>query len=676
MAINIPSQDDILKYLKYHPEGANTTGYLRKELYVAGKNKTEFKQIIKNMIDQGLIKRLRDKRLVLTNGDTTNREGRRKQDRSSRVKDQIFEKKIFKGNLIQEGKDWTVVREDDKKVFRISDRRNLNKFAQKKESVMFEVYDHPKKSHREKLAKVVASLGAVDYTFSEVCDLFAKNKELTDRFSPNIIKEVKDLNEPNEKDFEGRLDLRDVYVVCIDPEGARDHDDAISIQELDNGNLCLGVHIADVSHFVTENSAIDEEALNRSFTQYLPWKAFPMLPEELSSGWCSLKENEDRLAFSCIMELTKDAEVVKYEFAKTIVRVDKSITYEEAFELQQKGDQDVCNLANMAQALRAQRQKEGVLELSTPEMKVAFDEITKEPMDIIARDPDLISYSWIEECMLIANNCCAKMLKGNQLLGVYRVHEAPDSADILELANAQPNLFKGAPYQLKDLEDSRAGDTNIQPEIFQLYIYLIKQANGEDEKIHKILRSMKKARYSKVPEGHYALNWQDYSHFTSPIRRYADLWTHRRISEYLSGVSYTESPWLDQITDQISGNEITIMKNERSALKICATWLIKDRVGEEFEGEVTGFLDMGLFVRINNPQVEGLVKFKDMAGDYFNLDLEKHIVRGKRSGIVFKNGTKVKVQLVKVDCVKGEVDFIMLGLVEKQRHSAELTEKL
>jgi ribonuclease R len=684
--MSLPNARDIIKFIAENPEESYTSAGLRKIFHIPQKSKQTFRQMIQTLLDQRELVRGRDKvlrtprggheggakvrRTVGTSSATDaeynglNREQRRKdgksvQRREYKARQDLFEKTVFKGKLQRHDIDWMVEDLETGNAYAIPGRRKAP--GREGDLVLFELYDHPRKKGKEQLAKVISHIESQG-NWAEIIKDWELERGLVRGFEPDVVKEVRALSAPSEKDFAGRLDLRGTTVICIDPDGARDHDDAISIEKKGD-NWELGVHIADVSHYVTENTAIDQEALERSFTQYLPWVAMPMLPEELSSGWCSLRENEDRLALSCIMQVSADGVILSYTFAKTVMRVTSSLTYEQALQKYTEGDSELTKMVTLTRALRKKRQQNGILELGVPEMGVRFNE-QGEPEAIVPREA-LESYQWIEDCMLAANQCCAKYCVQNNLAGLYRVHEAPDNADILELYNSEPSLFQGAPYTLKGLEDARAEDTNIQPAVFELYRYLISKAEKNDMRLHKILRSMKKARYSHVPSGHFALNWTDYAHYTSPIRRYADLWVHRRISEQLAGKTPQKLDWIEEVADQVSGNELSNLKNERAAVKVCAVWLIRDKVGEEFEGTVSGIGEIGIFVRLDEHRVEGLLRYRDINGDYFIYEQDKGMVRGKRSGLTFVFGTKVRVQLVKVDCTRGEADLVLLGMGEE-----------
>ena len=534
------------------------------------------------------------------------------------------------------------------------------------EKISFVLYPHPKMKHSF-LAKVDTNAMLQEISWNDVKKAFIKDSNLPLNFSKEIQEFVEKQNAPSAKDIKGRVDYRSLPILCIDPKGAEDHDDAVSVEILPDG-FKLGVHIADVSHYVPEGSALDSEALSRSYTQYLPWTAVPMLPEKLSGDLCSLHEGVDRLAFTCMMRLNKKGEVLEYEFQKSVVHVKSAISYEYAMELLENKDPDILALATVARLLRANREKNGILELISTEYGCEFDE-TGEPVKLVPRS-NVESNSWIEECMLIANNCCAKELTKRKLQGIFRIHEAPDTKDIMELYYLLPDLFKDAPIHIRELGKPRRGDSNLNPDVFALYKHLVKRAGTDDALMMRILRSMQKAHYDSNSFGHFALNWQDYSHFTSPIRRYADLWCHRELSRTGKNIKAERVNSVIEVCDLISGNEIKNQKIERLSLKVCSAWLLQKHIGESFEGTVSGIEQWGIFVSIKEPMAEGLVRFRDIAGDdYYIFNPDQGIVFGKRSGKTFRRGDKVLVRLLRVNPLRGEADFSIERKLSSEKSS-------
>jgi ribonuclease R len=482
---------------------------------------------------------------------------------------------------------------------------------------------------------------------------FMQNAELEKVFSKQMLLETQKFSKENFTKSK-REDFRRLHIVCIDPDGAKDHDDAISVEETKDGYV-LGVHIADVSHFVKPNSALDEEAKKRGYTQYLPWAAIPMLPDTLSADLCSLKENENRFSFSCIISLDKKCKICKYRFAKGLIKVSRSITYEQAMEFFEKKDKEICLLARIASALKKNRNESGTLEMDSTEYQCEFSK-KGEPLRIIPRK-NVQSNSWIEECMLVANKCCALELQKRKLNGIYRIHEVPDSQDIMELMQTEPNLFFDCPVDPNKLLKNHNDKNSQDKRFFELYKHLVKKAKGNPILTNKILRSMKKAQYSTECKGHFALHWKDYAHFTSPIRRYSDLWCHRE----LCGSKGNRTRDIGQeLCERLNEAEIKTQKIERKALKLCTSYLLQNQIGQTFKGEIQGIEEFGVFISVSSSTValaDGLVHFRDIPGDFYVYDQTKGILVGKRTGKKFKRGDKITVKLINVNAIRGENDF-------------------
>lgn len=676
MAHQLPSEEQILAILRDEPMVGSQ---LRGALGLPKKQKMAFKQLLADMVERGVLKRTSHKEYQLGDGepleekaekrrkkfaDQGYEDNRRPGARSRRQKDDSSETRIKRGILHQVDEEmWVVTELATGKEYEMAHRRQAP--GKDGETISFTLYPHPKRKH-SMLAKVDHSADILNITWKEVAEKFMEESNLPKDFGPAVTEYVNGVKEPTAKDFKGRVDYRKTTILCIDPEGAMDHDDAISVERLPGGGFKLGVHIADVSYYVPEGSDLDEEALERSYTQYLPWTAVPMLPDKLSSNVCSLHEGVDRCAFTCMMKLDKNANVLSWDFHRSIVRITKSITYQQAVALMEQGDEDVKALAEVTKLLKINRTKDGLLEFKSTEYGCKFNE-NGEPIQIVPRETDE-SNSWVEECMLIANNCCAKELKKRKLQGIYRIHEAPDTKDIMELYYMYPDLFKDAPVMLRELGRPRSGDTNLNPTAFKLYEHLVKRAGDDEVLTNRILRSMQKAHYDSNSFGHFALNWQDYSHFTSPIRRYADLWCHRELARTGKEIEAERTNSVIEVCDLISTNEIKNMKVERLAIKVCASWILKDRIGDEFEASVSGVEEWGIFVSIADPIAEGLVRFRDIAGDDFYIfNPDQGVVVGKRSGKTFRRGDKVKVRLLRVDPLRGQVDFEILEKLSPER---------
>ena len=671
MAQHLPSEEQIIAILRDEPMVGSR---LRCALGLPKKQKMAFKQMLADMVDRGLLKRTSHKEYQLGDGESVEEkrekrvkkiaeqypeDNRRPGARSRRQNDKENETRVKRGILHQTGEEeWEVHELDTGKVYEMCHRRQAP--GKEGETISFTLYPHPKFKHSY-LAKVDRSAEALNISWDEVKTKFMDDANLPKDFSPAIKKYVDGVKEPCGKDFKGRVDYRQLTILCIDPDGAMDHDDAISVERTAKGGYKLGVHIADVSYYVPEGSELDEEALERSYTQYLPWTAVPMLPEKLSSNVCSLHQGVDRCAFTCMMELDKHANVLSWDFHRSIVKITKSITYEQAMEMMRNGDDDIKALAEVTALLKQNRTKDGLLEFQSTEFGCKFNE-KGEPEKIYPRVTDE-SNSWVEECMLIANNCCAKELKKRKLQGIYRIHEAPDTKDIMELYYMYPDLFKDSPVMLRDLGKPRSGDTNLNPTAFKLYEHLVKRAAGDETLTNRILRSMQKAHYDSNSFGHFALNWQDYAHFTSPIRRYADLWCHRELARKGAEITAERKNSVIEVCDLISANEIKNQKTERIAIKVCSCWILKSHIGDDFEATVSGIEEWGIYVSIADPIAEGLVRFRDIAGDdFYVFNPDQGLAFGKKSGRTFRRGDKVLVRLLRVDPLRGQADF---SIIEK-----------
>lgn len=660
--MQLPSKEQIVAVVRDEPMVGSQ---LRRAMGISKHNKLAFKQLLAEMVSEGVLARTSNKEYTPGTGEIQETENENRRPAAASRRKATFdddEGRVHRGVLTPDGNDWWQVTDSATgKVYTMAHRSKAP--GKDGDTIAFTLYPHPKLKH-SMLAKVDHSAMEGDLSWNDVKAQFMKDASLPEKFSDSIMDFVNKASEPSEKDLkDGRIDLRKTYILCIDPEGAMDHDDAISVEKRPDGGFDLGVHIADVSAYVPEGSELDDEALTRSFTQYLPWTAVPMLPDRLSSDLCSLHQGVDRLAFSCLMKLDDKANVLSFEFKKTLVNITAGITYAEAVKRLGEGDEHVKALQEVADLLRANRRRTGILELGSTEFGCVFDE-KGEPQKIVPRTENESDH-WIEECMLIANQCCARELERRHLQGVYRIHEAPDTKDIMELYYLMPDLFKDSPISLRELGRPRRGDTNLNPEIFKLYQHLIARANGDEEIIMRILRSMQKAHYDSNCFGHFALNWQDYAHFTSPIRRYADLWCHRELARTTQAETDAKRAWdVVAVCSEISANEVRNQKTERMSLKVCSTWLLRKHLGEEFEAKVTGVQEWGIYVGVEDPQAEGLVRFRDIAGsDFYIFNPDKGIVYGKRSGKTFARGDKVRVRLLRANPVRGEADFAILSKI-------------
>ncbi len=667
----IPTKQELIEFFRNNPHKAFNASQLRGLFNVNRKEKKNFKSRLKGLVKDGIVRiDLRRRYSLLEEKTTDNVSVQAKSPRSKKSKEREVEveielkhtKKIKKkaedevrkGRMQRTGNRWWVV------DLKNAGQKYLASGRGEWSDGVLVLYKPVRAKEPGAVAKARV-FGTLDNgeKWDEVTDAFLKKNNLEPEFPVSVQKQVAKHTQLDESEYDRREDYRDLHTICIDPEGARDHDDAISLEKLPRGRWRLGVHIADVSHYVTEDSPLDKEALRRSFTQYLPWCAVPMLPESLSTDLCSLKQGKDRFAFSCMIELSPRGIVESFDFEKTLINVDSFVTYEEAMELCQKKVPEFVNLQKLTRYLNARREKEGILLMDMPETKVAFDE-KGEPSKMLQKTY-LESQNWIEECMLLANQCCAKWLGTHKLQGIYRVHEPPKWDSVSELLQAEPGLLAdGEGVDFKSLE-SGGNNKNVNPAKFALYQRIVKRARGNIVLMRKILRSMSKARYAATSDGHFALNWLDYAHFTSPIRRYADLYVHRRMTRILEGQREGDlEVEAHQVAEKISENEIGIMKCERAGIKVCAAWIVKDHVGEVFNGVISGMEEFGIFVELPEVAGEGLVKYQEIPGDYYVYNPEKRIAYGRKSRRIFAMGDKVKVQVIRVQVMRGEVDLAIV----------------
>lgn len=489
--------------------------------------------------------------------------------------------------------------------------------------------------------------------------------DLTTNFSEKVQKEANKIKEPSKlKISRGRLDIRDKMIITIDPADAKDFDDAISLDYDENGNIVLGVHIADVSYYVPENSEIDIEARDRGNSTYLVDRVVPMLPERLSNDICSLRPNEDRNAFSVFMTLNNGLELIHYELYETLINSKRRYTYEEALDIIEGGDGDnkelLRTLSDLARKLRLQRFENGGINFSSSEIRFELDE-NRLPIRSKVKNPNKAT-QMIEEFMLLANKAVtlyvkdiSKKARNKEVLPfVYRVHEDPDRQIVNEAIQFIGQLVG---IKFKKMSEINAKDINNILNRFE--------GTPHSPIINQVLiRSMAKAIYSQKNYGHFGLGFDDYSHFTSPIRRYADLVIHRLLKEYIKKKGKIEQsrldylkPFVKSVSDHISVTERQSMEAERASNKLASVILVRNRVGQEFSGTVTGIINFGLFVILDELNVEGLLHIKDLNNDYYKYDEKNMKFVGKRTNTVFTIGTKLRVQIDNANINKSQIDF-------------------
>ncbi|MEZ4723603.1 MAG: ribonuclease R [Candidatus Kapaibacterium sp.] len=522
-------------------------------------------------------------------------------------------------------------------------------------------WSNPKKPPKVKVKVVNENIEDLRSAFDRIVDEY----ELNEVFPDKVQKEANKIKDPSEtKISKGRKDIRDKFIITVDPADAKDFDDAISLEYDENNNIVLGVHIADVSFYVPENSEIDIEARERGNSTYLVDRVVPMLPEVLSNDICSLKPNIDRNAFSVFMTLDSNYELIHYELHETLINSKKRYSYEEALDAINGGKDEnselMQTLAEISQKLRYKRFENGGINFSSSELRFELNE-DRIPIKSNIKSATK-STQMIEEFMLLANRSVTLFVKelskkaGNKetLPFIYRIHEDPDRAIVNEafqfIGHLTGNKFKKvSEVRAKDINNilNRFEDTPNSPVINQV-----------------LIRSMAKAIYSQKNYGHFGLGFEDYTHFTSPIRRYADLVVHRLLKEYMkskgkaskSRIDYLK-PFTKSVSDHISLTERKSMEAERASNKLASAVMVRNKIGNEYNGTVTGVINFGLFLILDELNVEGLLHVKDLGNDYYRFDEKNLKFVGKRTKTEFTIGTRLRVKIAKINIGKSQIDF-------------------
>ncbi len=516
--------------------------------------------------------------------------------------------------------------------------------------------------NRNPEGKIVEILGYEDEAGVDI-EAIIRQFELPRKFPADVIKEAESIPvKINDEEIQGRKDLRDLPLVTIDGEDAKDFDDAVSIEQLKEGIVRLGVHIADVAHYVKEDSPLDEEAKKRGTSIYLVDRVIPMLPKKLSNGICSLRPQEDRLTLSIFMDYRLEPlELLDYDIYPAIINSNYRLTYNEVNKILEENDQNIIDkysdfvsqlklMNKLRKKLRQDRFDNGSIDFDFPEVKVILNDNGK-PVDLKQRRHGL-SEQLIEEFMIAANMVVAEDMYWREVPFIYRVHDQPDPDRIREFNDFIHNFG----YHLKGIKNE------IHPRALQ---DILKNVRGTDEEHiidNVLLRTMKKAIYSEKNIGHFGLALNYYTHFTSPIRRYPDLIVHRIIKEiigqgYISKKRHKElEEKLPLITDHSSLQERKAMEAERDSLDLKKIEYMKDKVGFEYEGIINGVVGFGFFIVLPNT-VEGLIHVEELKDDYYYLNRELQALIGERKGKIYRLGDKLKVRVVNVNIKERELNF-------------------
>ena len=618
---------------------------------------SDFENIITKEIDAKSIK---------NKGNSTKNLSNRKPKVKENSKIFDLEKDTVVGTF-QKSRNFGFVVPDDKKLG--SDIFISKKDCMKAKNNQKVVVKITKMPHADKSAegKIIEIIGDIDQAGVDMISLI-KEYDLQYEFPERVINQAKSISQTiDEKDIKNRRDLRNEEIFTIDGEDAKDLDDAVNVKELPNGNYMLGVHIADVSHYVKEGSALDKEAVLRGTSVYMLDRVIPMLPVELSNGICSLNEKQDRFAISCEMEINKEGKVVSSDIFKSVINVTKRMSYTNVQKILEGSDEKVTKeyanyishfklMEKLAHILKTRREKNGSLNLDIPETKVVLDE------NGIAVDIKKYELTFaneiIEQFMLTANETVAEKFFWLEAPFIYRVHEAPDMEKVAELNKFLFNLG----YKVKTSKEE------VHPKAFAVVLEEIQGKPEERVISNLILRTLKVARYESENKGHFGIASKYYCHFTSPIRRYPDLFIHRIISKYLkNGYNMSDeeiSKYSVQATryaESSSEREKVAQKVERESVDIKMAEYMQSHIGEEYDGIISSIMSFGVFVELENT-VEGMIRFEDLGDEYFIYDENTKTLLGESSKKMYHIGDSIRIKVIKANKELRQIDFALSSL--------------
>lgn len=529
------------------------------------------------------------------------------------------------------------------------------KGAKNGDKVVVKITEWPEK-YRNPFGEVIAVLGKPGENETEMHAILAEF-DLPYKFEKRVEDAANKVPiEILEKDYKERRDFRDITTFTIDPADAKDFDDALSIQKLGNGNWQVGVHIADVTHYVTPDSIVEQEAFNRATSVYLVDRVVPMIPEKLSNLVCSLRPDEEKLCYSIVFELDKNGDVLDQWIGRTVIKSDKRFDYEEAQAIIEGGEgkfkDELLVLNNLAQQIRERRFKNGAVSFDRVEVKFDIDEKGK-PLGVYFKEHKE-SNQLIEEFMLLANKRVAEFIgrvkKGQRAKTfVYRIHDKPDPEKLQKFAK----FIQRFGYAI---------NTSGQKKITSSINSLLDEVQGKKEQnvIETLaVRSMAKAVYSTKNVGHYGLSFPFYTHFTSPIRRYPDMMVHRMLTDYMNGGKNKSKVKYEDKCKHASERERKAAEAERASIKYKQVEYMKDHIGEEFEGIISGVTEWGFYVELNDSKCEGLVHIRELDDDYYFFDEDNYSIIGKRNKKTYQLGDSVKIKIVRADLERKQLDYTL-----------------
>ena len=584
----------------------------------------------------------------------------------------IEHKKDTLVGTFQKNKNFGFVIPDDKKLCRdiFISKKNFGK-ARNNHKVLVQITKYPQKGKKAE-GKILEVIGNVNEAGIDMLSLI-KDYDLPYRFPKDVVKEAQKFGDKiNPNDIAGRVDLRGKYdIFTIDGEDAKDLDDAVCVQKLENGNYKLDVHIADVSHYVQENTLLDKEALLRGTSIYMLNRVIPMLPRELSNGICSLNEGQDRYTLSVSMEIDSKGKIISSEVFKGIINVTRRMSYKDVQAILDNSNEEVVAkykeyisdfklMEELAKILKEKRLAKGYLNLDIPESKIILDQ-DGYAIDVCKYETTFAN-EIIEQFMLAANETIAEKFYWLKAPFIYRVHKEPD----IEKVNELNKLLFNFGYKIHVKEGK------IYPAEFSK---ILKEVEGKpEEKIvsNMILRTLKVAVYDSENKGHFGIASQYYCHFTSPIRRYPDLFIHRIISKYLKNdytMSEKQVEFYNKVAEsdakQSSDREKIATQVERDSVDIKKAEFMSKKIGEQYEGIISGVTQFGVFVELENT-VEGLIRFENLGDEYYEYDADHKILIGERSKETFKIGDKINIEVIDANKQEKRISFKRIPEIEQE----------